>query len=120
MPIYTDKLITTAIDALQDRKGTDITVIDLSQMEGASSQAYVLATGRSTSQVDALAESVCRNVREKLGDRPAAIHGQRNSQWVIVDFGSVAVHVFLPDIRQYYDLEGLWSDAPTERIPDLD
>jgi ribosome-associated protein len=59
-------------------------------------------------------------VRERLGDKPTHVVGMENAQWVAMVYTDVLVHVFLPDVREYYDLEHLWEDAPLTRIPDLD
>ena len=58
--------------------------------------------------------------RERLKEKPTHVVGLENAQWVAMDYGDVLVHIFLPDVREYYDLEHLWEDAPLERIPDLD
>ena len=61
-----------------------------------------------------------RDVRKHEGSKPTAIDGQANAQWVAMDYSDVIVHVFLPDVREFYNLEHLWADAKLERIPDLD
>ena len=58
--------------------------------------------------------------RKELDERPARVAGLENAQWVAMDYGDVLVHVFLPDVRSYYDLEHLWEDAELTQIPDLD
>lgn len=118
--INIDKLTSCIIDAIQDKKGTDIKVLDLSEIEGASAQTFVIGTGRTPTQVSAIADSIEERVKSDLHDRPENIHGTRNSQWIIMDYGSVMVHIFVPDMRSYYDLEGLWSDAPCELVPELE
>jgi ribosome-associated protein len=80
----------------------------------------MICTGNSPTQVEAIAESVGDVVREKLGEKPVHVVGLENAQWVAMDYTDVLVHIFLPDVREYYDLEHLWEDAPIEQIPDLD
>lgn len=108
------------IDAVTDRKGKKIAVIDLSGIESASAHTLVICQGNSTSQVAAIADSVRDKVQAQTGVKPINYEGYRNSQWIIIDYGDTMVHVFLPDYRQFYNLEGLWNDAHTEWIEDLD
>lgn len=113
-------IIPEIIEALQDKKGTGIKILDLSSVDGASTSAFIVATGRSTSQVSALADSVRDHVLEKTGEKPVNYDGYRNSQWIVIDYGNVMVHIFLPDVREFYRLEELWNDAETTIIPDID
>lgn len=115
-----DSMIDVIVESIQDKKGKDIKVLDLSGIEGGPAHTFVIATGKTPTQVSAISDNVDEHVRQKLGIKPVNIHGNRNSQWVIVDYGSVMVHIFVPDMRTFYDLEGLWSDAPCEEIPDID
>jgi len=77
----------------------------------------VLCSGTSTRHVTSIAEAVERDLR-KAKVRPAAVEGLSASQWVLIDFIDVVVHVFLDDIRAYYDIEGLWMDAPRIAVPE--
>ena len=99
---------------------SNIVVADLTKIEGTICQYFMICTGNSPTQVEAIAESVGDMVREKLGEKPAHVVGLENAQWVAMDYTDVLVHIFLPDVREYYDLEHLWEDAPIEQIPDLD
>ena len=58
--------------------------------------------------------------RKELGEKPSQVAGLENAQWVAMDYGEAMVHIFLPDERQYYDLEHLWDDANLTEVPDLD
>ncbi len=113
-----EEMTASVVDAVKEKKGTEIKVLDLSQVDGASTQNFVICTGRSTSQVGAIADSVQEMMKKNLGESPVNVHGVRNSQWIIIDYGSVMVHVFTPEFRTYYDLEGLWSDAPVKEYAD--
>ena len=83
-------------------------------------QYFIICQGNSPTQVEAITESVGDMVREQLHEKPAHVVGLENAQWVAMDYTDVLVHIFLPDVREYYDLEHLWEDAPLTRIPDLD
>ena len=114
------ELVETIKKAIQEKKGSNIVVADLTKIEGTICQYFMICTGNSPTQVEAITESVGDVVREKLGEKPAHVVGLENAQWVAMDYTDVLVHIFLPDVRDYYDLEHLWEDAPLTRIPDLD
>lgn len=108
------------IEAIEDKKGKKISIIDLSAFETAPASQLVICQGSSTSQVSAIADSIREKVMEKCGIKPVNYDGYRNSQWIIIDYGYVMVHVFQREYRDFYSLETLWNDAPIENIPDLD
>lgn len=110
----------TIINAIQDRKGRKIVDIDLSGLDVAPARSFIVCQGNSTSQVAAIADNVRDQVRSRLDIRPYNYDGYRNAQWIVIDYGSVMVHIFLPDTREFYNIEDLWSDARIEVIPDLD
>ena len=114
------QLVETIIKGIQEKKGQRIVVADLQQIEGAIARYFIICQGNSPSQVEAVTESIGDFARKDLGEKPATVAGLENAQWVAMDYGDVLVHVFLPDVREYYDLEHLWEDAPLNRIPDLD
>ena len=113
-------LVQTIIKGIQEKKGSGIVVADLSGIDGTICRNFVICQGNSPTQVEAIAESVGDVCRKELKEKPAHVVGMENAQWVAMDYTDVLVHVFLPDVRQYYDLEHLWEDAPVEQIPDLD
>lgn len=113
-------LETTIIGAIQDRKGVKITYIDFRKLETAPAEAFIVCQGNSTSQVAAIADNIREEVRTKLGNKPYNYEGYRNSQWIVIDYGNVMAHVFLPDVREFYNIEDLWSDANVTEIQDLD
>ena len=116
----TKQLVETIIEGIQEKKGTQIVVADLSGIVGTICRHFVICQGNSPTQVEAIAESVGEMARKKLNEKPAHVVGMENAQWVAMDYTDVMVHVFLPDVREYYDLEHLWDDAPLTRIQDLD
>lgn len=113
-------LVDKVIDGIQDKKGRDITVIDLSGIDSCITKAFVICEGGSPSQIQAVCDSVEEKVRVELGEKPAKIAGLENCIWVAMDYVDVIVHIFVPDARDHYDLEHLWADAPTELVPNLD
>ena len=116
----TDLLLKSIIDGIQEKKGKDIVVADLKGIDGAICQYFVICQGNTPTQVDAITESVYDIVYEKTKDRPTTINGLRNAQWVGMDYGSILVHIFLPELRNFYNLEHLWADSKLTQIPNLD
>ncbi len=114
------ELIDAIVKGLQDKKGRNIVVADLSHIEDTVCQAFVLATGGSPQQVQTLAQSVGETVRDEAGQRPIGVAGMRNAQWVAMDYADVMVHVMLEEMRDFYDLEHLWADALLTETPDED
>ena len=113
-------LVDVITEGIQEKKGRNIVVADLTQIDGTICQYFIICEGNSPSQVEAIAESVGDFARGKLHEKPAHVVGLENAQWVAMDYSDVLVHIFLPDVREYYDLEHLWDDAKLTRIPDLD
>ena len=116
----TPQLVTSIIKGIQEKKGQQIVVADLQGIESAISNYFIICQGNSPSQVGAITESIGEFARKEADEKPATVVGLENAQWVAMDFGDVLVHVFLPDVRQYYDLEHLWEDASLTAIPDMD
>lgn len=116
----TEKLVDTIIRGIQEKKGRDIVTVDLRGIETAPCAFFVLCNGGSPQQVQAIEDSVEDFARKELREKPAKVAGLQNSQWVAMDYGTVMVHVFLPDAREYYDLEGLWDDAVLTGYADVD
>lgn len=114
------EITSSIIDAIQDKKGKRIAIVDLSDFEMASTGELIICQGGSTSQVSAIADAVREQVLQKCGVKPYNYDGYRNSQWIVIDYGNIMVHIFLPDFRSFYNLEQLWNDAPIEFIPDED
>lgn len=114
-----DILTQKIIEGMQERKGHDITVIDMTGIEDASTGTFVVCTGNTKIQVEALADSVREYVREQAGVKPFNYDGYANSEWIVIDYGSIYAHVFQPMARTRYNLEELWSDAAIEHIPDI-
>ena len=114
------QLVETIKKGIQEKKGKRIVVADLQGIDGAIARYFVICQGSSPAQVEAITESIGEMARIELDEKPARVAGLENAQWVARDYGDVLVHVFLPDVRSYYDLEHLWEDADLIQIPDLD
>lgn len=108
-------LARVVVDALLEKKGIEIQVMDM--RHSGYADYFVLATGASELQVRALADSALNEARES-GEKPWHTEGLEHMQWVVLDFVDVVVHVFLPEKRAFYGLERLWNDGQTELVPD--
>jgi ribosome-associated protein len=106
-----------AVEAAQNKKAAGITVLDLSGV-GAFTDYFVICTGYSTPQVQAICTEVEGLLHKNLGRSPEHREGQRSAEWALLDFGGFVVHVFGDQARRYYDLERLWRSAPKLEIPD--
>jgi ribosome-associated protein len=116
----TKKLVRYITKGIQEKKGRGIVVTDLSKSDGTICRYFVICEGNSPLQVEAITDSVTDTVREKLGEKPTRVVGLENAVWVAMDYVDVMVHIFVPDMRSYYDLETLWQDAKLTTIPDID
>ena len=109
----TERLVAEIVNGLQEKKGKEIVSLDLRNIESAVTDFFVLCTGDSNTHVNALAGSVEEEVRKALKDKPWHIEGTSNGEWVLLDYVNVVVHIFLDEVREHYNIEGLWADAET-------
>lgn len=115
-----NKLVQTVIEGIQEKKGRDIAVVDMQHIITAPSKYFVICTVNSPQHAEAVMDSVEEFARKKAGEKPAAIAGRQNAIWIAMDYGTVMVHIFVPDAREYYDIDHLWDDAEITLIPNLD
>jgi ribosome-associated protein len=106
-----------AVEAAQNKKAAAISVLDLSDV-GAFTSYFVICTGFSTPQVQAICTEIEEKLHKEMGRSPEHREGRASSEWALLDFGSFIVHVFGEQARHYYDLERLWRSAPKLEIPD--
>lgn len=97
------------MDALEDKKGEDILLIDIKEIASFTDY-FVLCTGTSDRMLDALAKSVLETIKGQH-KKNGRIEGESHDGWLVVDFGDVVVHLFSPDQRDYYRLEELWQEG---------
>lgn len=110
----TEQVVATIVEAMDSIKGKEIVTLDLRETGTAVTDYFVICHAASKTQVDAIAEKVMDEVRNKCGVKPYHIEGRDNTEWILIDFVDVVVHIFLQPMRKYYQLEELWADA--ERI----
>ncbi len=103
-----------AAELMVDRKALDVVLLDVRGMTSYADW-FVLGSGDSERQVSAMAEHLRAKLREE-GFRTIGAEGFETGHWVLLDFGEVVVHLFSTEVRAFYDLDGLWADAPKEKV----
>ncbi|MDR2868494.1 MAG: ribosome silencing factor [Bacteroidales bacterium] len=104
------------IQALIEKKGVDIISIDLKKMNHVFFDYFIICTGNSKTHVETLSDFV-QETTIKLGrTKPMFIEGTSNGEWILLDYFNVIVHIFQPEIREYYNIEKLWRDAPIQKF----
>ena len=99
-----------AAEAAFDLKAEELVALDVSEVSSFA-DTFILLTGRSDRQVRSISDAIEQRLRAQ-GERPLGIEGYNDGRWVLMDFADLIIHIFIPDIREHYDLERLWSDAP--------
>lgn len=105
------ELLKTITDIILDKRGKEVTIIDLSSIHYAFCDYFIVCHGDSSTQVGAIADSIENKVKERYGINKGHIEGLQNAQWVLMDYGSIVIHIFQKEYRGYYKLEDLWGDA---------
>lgn len=116
----TQELVKRIAEGIQEKKGRDIVVADLTTTDNTVCKYFVICEGNTPTQVAAITDSVSDYVRIHAGVKPTAVEGLRNARWVAMDYNDVLVHIFVPEDRDFYNLENLWADAHLTEIPNLD
>ncbi len=111
-----DTLADVVVRGMQDRKGSDIVVLNLKHLQNAVADYFIICSANSDTQLDAIARSVEEEVEKTSGEMPWQTEGRTNREWVLLDYVDVVVHVFLRDRRKFYSLEELWGDAEIKYV----
>jgi ribosome-associated protein len=111
-------LADVVVKGIQEKKGSNILLMDMRGLANSVTDIMVIANADSSTQVAAIADSVEDEVRKVLGENPWHTEGYENSLWILLDYVNVVVHIFQPDVRDYYQIEKLWADAEFKWIKD--
>jgi ribosome-associated protein len=114
--ISSDKMAALVVEAIEDRKGENIKVLDLRKLDHAVTDFFVICDAQSSTQVNAIFESIDEKIKKKLGEDPYAVEGTQEGLWILMDYVNVVVHIFKPETRNFYRLEALWADAKSVNI----
>jgi ribosome-associated protein len=106
-----EALCDAIVYGMQEKKATDIIRLDLRNIPNSITDFFVICSGTSEPQIDAISQSVDEEVLKKLKENPWHREGIQNKEWILLDYVDVVVHIFKKDRREYYDIESLWGDA---------
>jgi ribosome-associated protein len=104
------------LDAILEKKGHQIVSIDLSEVKNSICDCFIICHGESTTQVSAIAESIEKKLKEEARIKAHHVEGMQNSQWILIDYFDILVHVFQAEYRSFYKLEDLWADGKITRV----
>ena len=104
------------IRGMQEKKAMEIVCIDLRDMKNAVTDFFIICHADSKTHVEAIADSVEDYVRKKTGERPFHKEGVANAEWILVDYFNAVAHIFNHEQREFYRIEQLWADAPSQQI----
>lgn len=113
-------LVNDIVVACQEKKAKNIVVVDMTKLPGTICQYFVICEGNTPIQVSAISGEIVDYLKKQANERPISTDGLKESRWVGIDYGTVIVHVFLPDLREFYDIEHLWADADLNYIPNAE
>lgn len=113
------ELLDVIIDAIQDKKGRRIAILNMDGIDEAICDYMVVAEGNTPTQVEAILDSISIKTKEELQERPHHVH-VGSGEWIAMDYLDIIVHIFVPALRSYYNIEQLWADAQLHQVPDVD
>lgn len=107
------KIFKTIIKAIEDKKGEQIVSLDMRKVPEAIADFFIICQATSTTQIRAISDHIQNEVKLVCGEMPYKHEGTHSLQWVLIDYVNIVVHVMQPETRRFYNLEDMWSDAPT-------
>ncbi len=116
--LSSNDLCQLVVKGMQEKKGIDVVIMDLREVKNAITDFFVICSGNSDTQVDAIADSVEEEVWKTINAHPWHREGKQYKEWVLIDYVDVVVHVFKKERREFYDLEQLWGDAVITQVQD--
>ena len=111
-----EELSKVIVKGMEEKKASDIVVMDLRGLKNSFTDYFVICSGNSDTQIDAISESIEYEVHQVNKEKPWRSEGKNNREWILMDYVNVVAHVFLKDKRSFYALEELWGDAKVTNI----
>lgn len=118
-PVSAEILSKYIVKGIQEKKGSNIVILNLQGIGDTVADIFILCTGNSDTQVDAISDSIEKEVSIGAQEDPWHREGYQNKEWILLDYINVVVHIFKSDVRSFYGLEELWGDAKVTRVEDL-
>ena len=109
--VSADDLITAILKAIDEIKGVDIQLLDLREIENTVCDYFIICSGTSNTHVNAISGIIQKQVSKLTKEKPWHVEGERNAEWILLDYVNIVVHIFQKPVREYYDIESLWGDA---------
>lgn len=109
--LISSELAKAAVEGMQEKKGVEIRLLDLRNIKNSIADFFVVCSGNSDTQVEALKNSVDEFIYKQIGENPWRVEGVENREWILMDYIDVVVHIFQKSKREFYGLEELWGDA---------
>ena len=114
--LFTGDISELIVQALLEKGGVDVTVIDLKKINHVYFDYFIVCTGNSKPHVETLCDFVQEQTQRVAGVKPLHVEGLENKEWILLDYFNILVHIFLPEAREYYQLESLWGDADIQKF----
>ncbi len=112
------KIFKTIVHAIHEKKGQNVVSLDLKKIPEAVADFFIICEATNPNQLRAIADSIEFEVKENLGEVAYKHEGRQGEQWVLINFVDIVIHIMLPETRKFYQLEEMWSDAPSMEHPD--
>lgn len=116
--INSKKLCDLVVEGMAEMKASKIVIMDLKHVKHAVSDYFIICSGTSDTQIDAISDSIEKHVREQSKQKPWKKEGQQNREWILIDYVDVVAHVFSEEKRTFYAIEELWGDALISPVQD--
>lgn len=114
--VSSDVLSEWMVEGMLEKKAMDVVVMDLREVKHAIADYFVICSGNSDTQIDAISESVEEQIHKNSKQNPWKREGQQNKEWILLDYVDVVAHIFNKEKRTFYGLEELWGDAKITRV----
>jgi len=115
-----EKLSELMVLGMQEKKASDIVVLDLRKVKNAVADFFIICSGNSDRQVDSISESIEEYVYKNIKENPWHAEGKTNKEWILLDYIDVVAHIFKHEKREFYALESLWGDAQTTMVQEAE